>query len=467
MSSFSPRRLSKRLVGPRSSLLLIAATLFIIAYSSFSSDTKTRQPRSLDRQQPLGGAQNPDWSIEPPETDQLKPHSFWPISKEKIPTAPRKVLYFSRHKGTIEDFRAVAVKLGVLVDVLAPTHDYGGPPECLLTKDCSYLIKHICKTYDAIVIADTVPDGRPFWQERCSRHARIVIQVTNRFDFSVPSSTFKTYYGEVHSVGTNSSSNVRIAVSSPFQYLFMCLRTVRPAPLWVRPIGFVPPMNPPIHWSYLRGHENRIAVVAHKDDGQATIVNELKSVGVEFKLAGGENRPEVSRGGWQAVEGPQGRLYRFIHLRFQSACITLVPSRPQLSSIDLYQSLKSGVVHLIPTLSFYTKLLEAPSSPFKKPDSYSDIVNLDGGLTIWSEYYRPEFDDLFVRFGSWEELAHLVRGPEGEAMLRDVRHNVKLAMEAFEDETLRAWKEALGFWGAASKAPDAGLPTCSRSVFKR
>ena len=107
------------------------------------------------------------------------------------------VALLTAHPGTINDFNYVAQQLGLDVTISDGYRGIPGLKAYVISREdalgvWSSLGQLYCKHYDAIVISDTVPaGGRPFLEaftripglpDKC-RARRVVMHVTNRFDF--------------------------------------------------------------------------------------------------------------------------------------------------------------------------------------------------------------------------------------------------------------------------------------------
>lgn len=108
-----------------------------------------------------------------------------------------KVALLTAHPGTINDFKYVAERLGLDVTISDGYRGIPGLKAYVISREealgvWSSLGELYCKHYDAIVVSDTVPaGGRSFLEaftripgiaEKC-RTRRVVMHVTNRFDF--------------------------------------------------------------------------------------------------------------------------------------------------------------------------------------------------------------------------------------------------------------------------------------------
>jgi len=101
----------------------------------------------------------------------------------------------------------------------------------------SGLTKKICDQFDLIIVGDTIPTGRHFYQ--ASPHickSKIAIQVTNRFDFAI---NFDGKYLELMQKLVN-NSNVFWIPNNDYDLLYLHLHAIRPKPqrlMLIRPFG--------------------------------------------------------------------------------------------------------------------------------------------------------------------------------------------------------------------------------------
>ena len=108
-----------------------------------------------------------------------------PIERKGLYSNGKKILYISRHEGTISNFCYIATNLGFNVTVLGPIYDYQRKPNCYYTRDkCKSFVRAKCLEFDYIIISDIIPDSYIFLINKCD--TKIILEITNRFDYGVP-----------------------------------------------------------------------------------------------------------------------------------------------------------------------------------------------------------------------------------------------------------------------------------------
>ena len=106
------------------------------------------------------------------------------------------VLYLSSHQGTIDEIvyafkiKKINLHIGNLnnypaYDILK--HWYFVNEEIANKYIVAGNVKHLCNTYDVIMIGDTIPMGWPFYlsAESVCRNVKIVLQITQRYNYEV------------------------------------------------------------------------------------------------------------------------------------------------------------------------------------------------------------------------------------------------------------------------------------------
>ena len=107
---------------------------------------------------------------------------------KKLTTNKNKILYVSRHDGTIGNFEYISKNLGFNITILRPDYRYGGYPECYYKDKCCSFVKEKCSEFDYIIICDTIPDSVVFLINKCNK--KIILEITNRFDFGIRDKNF-------------------------------------------------------------------------------------------------------------------------------------------------------------------------------------------------------------------------------------------------------------------------------------
>ena len=104
----------------------------------------------------------------------------------------KKVLYLSLHQGTIDEIKyafekkRIDITIGNFFFDMYSRHGYTISYTIANRYIQSGKIKEICDKYDLIIIGDTIPLGRPFYQaspDICQ--TKLALQITNRFDYAV------------------------------------------------------------------------------------------------------------------------------------------------------------------------------------------------------------------------------------------------------------------------------------------
>ena len=120
-------------------------------------------------------------------------YSLYPIERKSLYSNGKKILYISRHGGTISNFCYIATNLWFNITVLKPIYFYKRKPNCYYTRNkCKYFVKSKCSEFDYIIISDIIPDSYIFLINKCD--TKIILEITNRFDYGVPKFEKNLYY---------------------------------------------------------------------------------------------------------------------------------------------------------------------------------------------------------------------------------------------------------------------------------
>jgi len=108
-----------------------------------------------------------------------------PIERKGLYSNGKKILYISRHEGTISNFCYIAINLGFNITVFEPFYRFERKPNCYYTRDkCKSFVRAKCLEFDYIIISDIIPDSYIFLINKCD--TKIILEITNKFDYGVP-----------------------------------------------------------------------------------------------------------------------------------------------------------------------------------------------------------------------------------------------------------------------------------------
>lgn len=321
-----------------------------------------------------------------------------------------RILYYSRHFGTLEDFKYFSKRaLQGEPDHVNPASYY--TPFGLNLEVLPYFIgqhrenfTRYLRTYDIIFICDTIPDSLPFLflkkedQERIRLQsntlpsldvplseepvykAKIVLQVTNRFDFGVDFAHLEAYRKFMAS--TVDILDVHWIVNNPFEIKYMASRNVvlPDRTTIVRPFGFsdlpAPQSSP---------SKEHCVYINRTPFDQRIVTNKVRST--------------YLRGVGDHYGGP-------LNLAL-TKCLVYFPY--QVSVMKMFENFYAGVITAIPSRAFLQSLLD------NYPQLLGDVrEGMKVGAKEFVEFYNPKYNHFFIQFNDWEELETLLDMPSDE-----------------------------------------------------
>jgi len=325
---------------------------------------------------------------------------------------PARILFFSRHEGTIGDFRAAMSQFGVNFTVfqIKDLWDYGMNRQTARTH--SSLAKDLCEAYDVIFVCDTIVDGRPFMVslDDCKR-TKIVFLVTNRFNWLIKDHS--EYEADVR--GTLTASNAFWVANNQFEPRYMASKGLVPSEFpMIRPMGQSPIAGrfaPSNLVAFLMAPYNHLV----RYDG---VPNILRTHAIAFIGL----LPEYG--------GPK-TLAKY-------KAVIIVPY--QVSVMKFYENLAAGVLMYLPSPSFmHTLALES----LRSSDYLQPATELcQEAFAQCLDYYQPEFVKWFYTFDSWPHLKELLTKPDVDPL--KLRANMAAAWQQYlETATIPAWRKLL------------------------
>jgi hypothetical protein len=69
-------------------------------------------------------------------------------------------------------------------------------------------VEALCDAYDFIVCSDTIPDSRLWLTPWC--RTKVVLEITNRFDYGIPGAEFRNYYKQIDDHANNHDNVIMV-----------------------------------------------------------------------------------------------------------------------------------------------------------------------------------------------------------------------------------------------------------------
>jgi len=345
---------------------------------------------------------------------------------KKLLTMGKKILYISRHEGTIANFDYIAKHLGFNITLLKPDYGYSGKPKCFEKDKCRSFVKEKCSEFDFIIISDIIPDSYIYLTNKCNK--KIILEITNRFDYSVKD---KTYYKVM--AQAVKKQNVIVAENNPFEVYHACEKNIFiPNYYLIRPVG-----NPP----------NNIVKKEHGGyhDIVGTIFNIYQPTSrlLEEKL--------------NKIKLPYKRLphkYGGPLILATYKAIIMLPY--QVSVMKMMENIRYGVPMIIPSEKLMRELIKG-----KYGFAAIQLFNIPNGVRKYIEFYNDEFRDLFIYFDNFNDLPNIIKNTDFKA----IREKEKKFMKSYEQKVLKMWAEVLDISNIKESRISDKEPLCNNKLF--
>jgi len=345
---------------------------------------------------------------------------------KKLMIMGKKILYVSRHEGTIANFDYIAKHLGFNTTLLKPDYGYGDKPKCYDKDKCLSFVKEKCSEFDFIIISDIIPDSYVYVTNKCNK--KIILEITNRFDYSIKDKTYYKFMAQAVK-----KKNVIVVENNPFEVYYACEKNIFiPNYYLIRPLG-----NPP----------NNIVKKEHGEyhDIVGTIFNIYQSTS---KLL--EN--ELNK-----IKLPYKRLpHKYGGPLVLSTYKAIIMLPYQVSIMKMMENIRYGVPMIIPSEKLMRELIKGNYSFAAK-----QLFNIPNGVRKYIEFYNDDFRDLFIYFDTFNDLPNIIKSTD----FKTIREKEKKFMKLYEKTVLKMWAEVLDISNTKeSKITDKG-PLCNNKVF--
>lgn len=322
-----------------------------------------------------------------------------------------KILHISFHKGCINDINYVLNKLNLdfenmfFFNKLSPEAIHGPSHYYKLTKEKSNMYwnkyKDFFYKFDCIITSDTAPLSRIFLQNNWNK--KLIIWICNRFDYNIEGD--QHYYNLLKEA--YNKQNVDIIGYTAFENIYCknC-RGVDIGNKVITPCGNI--SN--IYNNFIEKPElNNLIFVPpyHNDTIMMNLSNELNKIGL--KNYTGKYDGPLDLKNYKAV----------VHIPYA------------WSNLAFFEAFHLGIVYFIPSISFFNEL-RAGKNFFWSPPFVPNLIQV-------SEWYNPEYNDLLIKFDSWDDLKHKIdtlNYNEHKLMLKEFG-------KKYEEKILNLWKEII------------------------
>ena len=346
------------------------------------------------------------------------------FNNKKIMEKKNKILYVSRHGGTVSNFDYIAKHLGFNITLFIPDYEYGGYPECYYNDKCSSFVKEKCSEFDYIIICDTIPDSLVFLINKCDK--KIVLEITNRFDFRIRDKNFYKIFAQAIK-----NKNIIVVENNPFEVYHACEKNVFIKNYYlIRPIG-----NPP-NTKVMKEHKQYHDTVAVIDNyqGSKLLMQKLNEVKLPYKIL------PFRYGGPLVLS-----TYK---------AIIMIPY--QVSVMKIMENLRYGVPMIIPSEKLLRELIKG-----KYFFPYKQLFKITNGVKDYIEFYNDLYRDFFIYFDSFNDLHNIIKCTD----FKTFREKEKKFVRHYEQKALKMWEEVLDISILKESKITNKEPLCNNKVF--
>ena len=300
------------------------------------------------------------------------------------------VLYLSLHQGTIDEIVFAFERKNIGITVINLVEDkrfdikerYGySISDSIANKYIkSGLVKELCDKYDLIIIGDTIPMGRPFFQASKTCKAKLALQITNRFDYNVAGSM--DYIQLMQNLVNN--HNVFWLPNNDFELFYLNHKGIYPKSsrtLVIKPYGVS---------NVKKKNVTNKKTIIYSHFGE----NFLKDFLNSNKISNSKYKHYKS----STYGGPLTLSEHNLFIYFPY----------QFSTMKVFQNLNYGVLVAIPTSRFFKEIINRKNVVFEFNDQIHWFINNFENWTYYFDVYNPAYTNIYLKFDNWNEFIDLI-----------------------------------------------------------
>ncbi|KAJ3031591.1 UNVERIFIED_CONTAM: hypothetical protein HDU68_002194, partial [Siphonaria sp. JEL0065] len=289
-----------------------------------------------------------------------------------------------------------------------------------------------------VVIGDSLPKGRHILQslllddkqkQRLGCKSRVIIELTNRFDYGIVEAELKDYYDLIRSLVENQPQNLGFVASNPFEIEFMRLRlNIAPEKyVLLKPLGVSP--DDAVNPEDVKNSDDRIGFNPSID---RAIYNHF--IEDNKQVAGYSGLPKHI-------------------LRFKG----YVEFPTHISSVEFHQRLAHGIPLVIPSPKLLVELIEAKHHrlfPYLE-DLYRISTTTKRPWQEFVDYYDPAFAPFVYYFDTLDDLESIITKEAAKFDYKNTRARAPAFFRVeggYRDKIVNGWKEVF-LWPDLSLLP--------------
>ena len=344
------------------------------------------------------------------------------IKKHFIFNDIMKTLHITNHIGTKRNIENVFEYLGIL-DKLHTENLYGKSFLFLNGIDYNEIqniwenYKEKIKEYDCIFFSDTILFALPFLKNLDKHDLKIIIYITNRFDFSIQDENIRIEYSNIFNSNSN-NGRVFFCSDNKFDQYYASLYGINPD---------IIRLTPYIHNEILLPTNEKLFVY-----NRGTKINYYHSFliqqDIDFEVFGeGIKRYKDEKEITQFIG--------YLHLPYQT------------NIQSLWENLGYSILYFIPSKHFMKKIVLLDWYYFEEKYFICDKKNgsqlLNTSIEL-SEWYQPENEGLFEFFDSWEHLKKLMESYKKDSFkskLLEKKKRIQQLVQLSNKKNIEKWRE--------------------------
>ncbi|KAG2484613.1 hypothetical protein HYH03_016567 [Edaphochlamys debaryana] len=278
----------------------------------------------------------------------------------------------------------------------------------------------MCHMADILVFSDTIPDARPLIEGGCT--TPLILLVTNRYDYGIEGPDYEAYTNIMKHAANQ--SHIWWVVNNPYESYYIRMRGV-PLPeerlLQLRPAGvcLLPPasLNSP--------ERPRVALV------QPTGPEHLENTFIA---------PWIKEQGLTEFVRMYRQHYGGPTVLARHRGVLSVPY--QTSVMKMYEGLTAGAVFIIPSPTFFVKLLGQHNNSMMVMCCRDLIERHPNDWRQYFDWYHEDFIQAHLMYDSWDELRDIIRDRERSMeLIEERRYTGRLAMRRSRQRTLDGYSK--------------------------
>lgn len=336
-----------------------------------------------------------------------------------------KILHITNHTGTIQNINQMATYLnkakityGLEIEIITHPWHHGYYINKSGADEIFQSFIDIIASYDMILLTDTSMYARPFLQNLEKHHCGIIIFITNRFDWGMQEigdpRERADYYDLFTQVSRTAGNRVQIIADNEYDIFYAKSKTE---------IDFAFPkcirQTPSVISTPLESIHPKL-FIQNRGTNISKYASILDSLEIQYDIFDVKNK--------YRDKAHIAEYIGVLHLPYQ------------VNIQSLMENLGTGIIHFIPSQSFFRHLLISEEWYYWE-ERQQNAHLLEKSINL-AEWYAPELIECFIYFNSWEDLQakyNYYNSLEGRAALLDKQKYILALVNSINQENIAKW----------------------------